>query len=240
MLWPAIQPGDQGVFGWSRSRQSPEERAYKRLHAKGFSPAGIIDVGAYHGDWTKLVRRVFSAPVLMVEAQKAKRPKLEAMCGKDVRLASCVLGAEAGKLVTFYEMETGSSYFPEKSNAPRSKSTYLTETLDTVAAGMSGPLFLKIDTQGSELEVLKGGQATLDRCEVVQLEVALLPYNEGAPTFLEVITYMDERGFVPLDVSGFSRPNLVDLVQIDILFVRRDSSLRPATIEFEWHKRRED
>jgi hypothetical protein len=83
---------------------------------------------------------------------------------------------------------------------------------------------------------LKGGQTTLDLCELVQLEVALLPYTEGAPTFLEVVTYMDERGFVPLDVSGFSRPNLVDLVQVDILFARRDSSLRPASIEFAWHK----
>lgn len=220
---------------FSRTR-SPEEVAYERLRSKGFSPAAVIDVGAYHGDWTKLVRRIFGAPVLMVEAQAAKKARLEAMCGDGVRLASCVLGAEAGQSVTFYEMETGSSYFPEKSNAPRSTTTYETETLDRIAADMAGPLFLKVDTQGAELEVLKGGQETLGRCELVQLEVALLPYNEGAPTFLEVVTYMDQHGFVPLDVSGFSRPNLVDLVQVDILFVRKDSALRPTSIEFAWHK----
>ena len=32
------------------------------------------------------------------------------------------------------------------------------------------------------------------------------------------------------------RGHQVDLVQVDILFARRDSSLRPASIEFAWHK----
>jgi FkbM family methyltransferase len=224
------------MFPWSRSRTSPEEEAYQRIRAKGFEPAGIIDVGAYHGDWTKLVRRVFDAPVLMVEAQRDKASRLEMMCDANVSFASCVLGSEAGKEVTFYEMETGSSFFPENSNAPRSSHTYVTQTLDNIAGGMAGPLFLKIDVQGAELEVLKGGQDTLSRCELVQLEVALLPYNKGAPTFLEVVTFMDERGYVPLDVSGFSRPNLVDLVQIDLLFARKESALRPDRISFDWHK----
>ena len=225
------------MFQWSRKRPSPEEEAYARLRQKGFCPAGIIDVGAYQGEWTKLVRRIFAGvPILMVEAQQSKKVRLEALCGNGVCLASEVLGAEAGRAVTFYEMETGSSYFEEQSNAPRKASTYITETLDKVAAGLTGPLFLKIDVQGAELEVLKGGEETLKQCELIQLEAALLPYNKGAPTFFEVLSYMNDRDFVPLEVSGFSRPNGVDLVQIDMLFVRRDSSLRPTFIEFARHK----
>lgn len=227
----------QAVFPWSRKRLSPEEKAYLRLRQKGFLPAGIIDVGAYQGEWTNLVRRIFAGvPVLMVEAQQSKKARLEAICGRGISLASAVLGAEAGRTVTFYEMETGSSYFEEQSNAPRNASTYTTDTLDNIAAGMTEPLFLKIDAQGAELEVLKGGEETLKRCELVQLEVAMLPYNKGAPTFFEVLSYMDKRDFVPLDVSGFSRPNGIDLVQIDVLFVRRDSSLRATFIEFAQHK----
>lgn len=221
------------MFNWARSQVSLEEEAYRRLSKKGFDPAGIIDVGAYHGDWTKMVRRVFDAPVLMVEAQKDKRQRLEEMCDGDIHLASCVLSAELGKSVTFYEMETGSSFFEEQSNAPRKADTYVTETLDHVAEGMVGPLFLKVDVQGAELEVLKGGQKTLGRCEFVQLEVAMLPYNKGAPAFVEVLNYMDDRAFVPFDISGFSRPNGIDLVQVDLLFARSDSPLRPTFIEFE-------
>ena len=184
------------MFQWSRTR-SPEEEAYQRIVAKGFKPAGIIDVGAYKGDWTKLVRRLFGAPVLMVEAQLSKRSRLQAMCGNGIRLASNVLAANAGEEVTFYEMETGSSYFPERSNAPRSQITYVTDTLDNVAAGMNGPLFLKIDTQGAELEVLKGGKETLDRCEVVQLEVALLPEQAEAVLDLPIDPHGGRGGIRP-------------------------------------------
>lgn len=215
---------------------SAEEAAYRRLAAKGWLPIGIIDVGAYQGAWTKMVRGIFpDVPVLMVEAQKSKAAGLEALCAKlgGVSLASSVLGAEAGKEVTFYEMETGSSYFPERSNAPRIANTYVTRTLDEVAASLKGPLFLKIDVQGAELDVLAGGRGTLERSEVVQLEVPFVSYNEGAPTLLDVMHFMNERDFIPIDVSGFSRPNGIDLVQADFLFVRRGSPLRPDFIEFE-------
>jgi FkbM family methyltransferase len=218
------------------SALSDEEAAYRRLIAKGFRPAGIIDVGAYQGDWTRLAHRLFpDAPILMVEAQEGKAAGLRAICTEleNVSFASAVLGSTAGREVTFYEMETGSSYFPEQSNAPRKERTYVTRTLDELAQGFAAPLFLKVDVQGAELEILAGGGETLSRCELVQLEVALLPYNKGAPTMLEVLNAMDSKGLVPLDISGFSRPNGVDLVQVDILFAQRGSALRPEFISFD-------
>ena len=52
-----------------RSAISPEEAAYRRLATKNYRPSGIVDVGAYHGEWTRLPHRVFgSVPTLMVEA----------------------------------------------------------------------------------------------------------------------------------------------------------------------------
>ena len=66
----------------------------------------------------------------------------------------------------------------------------------------------------------------------MQLEVALQDYNRGAPGFLEVIGYMNERQLVPYDFSGWSRPNGVDLVQVDIMFVPAGSPLRTRYFEF--------
>lgn len=212
-----------------------EERAYRRLVAAGFTVSGIVDVGAYEGNWARLARRVFpDAPILMVEPQKQKQTLLEATCAElgNVSYVPAVLGATADARVPFYEMETGSSMLPENSNAPRKMSNLTTRTLDEVAAGLSGPLLIKLDVQGAELQVLEGAHKTLERCEVVQLEVAMLPYNEGAPTFLETISYMDKRDFVPLDFSGFSRPNGRDLVQVDIIFTKRVSALRPSFFNF--------
>ena len=212
-----------------------EELSYRRLAEKKFQPDGIIDVGAYHGEWTRLARKVFlDVPVFMIEAQDTKRPMLEKVCSDlpGVTYASVLLGATTGEVVNFYEMETGSSFYAEQSNAPRSTKKMCTETLSEVTKTFPGEnLFLKIDVQGAELQVLEGGTDILNRCEVVQLEVAMLPYNEGAPTMLQVLSYMDNCDFVPFDISGESRPK-GHLVQIDVLFTRRDSVLRPSFINF--------
>ena len=213
----------------------PEEEAYQRLKSKGFKPAFMIDVGAYQGEWTRLARRVFpDVPALMIEAQAAKRTFLDKVCADlpDVRYEQALLGRTGGQKVHFFEMETGSSMFPENSNVARLEKELTTTTLDDLAGRIPAPALLKIDVQGAELEVLEGAKATLASCEVVQLEVALLPYNEGAPTLLEVLNYMAERDFVPFDVSGMSRPNGIDLAQLDLLFTRTASPLRKRFFEF--------
>src|SRR3546814_14954781 len=45
------------------------------------------------------------------------------------------------------------------------------------------PLALKIDTQGFELEVLKGAQQTLAAIPAILLEMSLTPLDQGAPPF---------------------------------------------------------
>ncbi len=88
-------------------------------------------------------------------------------------------------------------------------------------------MLLKVDVQGYELEVLRGGTRTLALAEVVLLEVSLLEYNQGAPLMPEVVAFMASAGFVPYDVCGqFRRETDNALCQIDIMFVRRESALR--------------
>lgn len=229
MIFQAVKRAAKAALGRPQS-MGDEERAYRRLSAMGFQPAGIVDVGAYEGNWTRLARRIFpSTPICMVEPQERKRPFLEATCAElgNVSYVPAVLSARAGETVTFYEMETGSSILPENSNVARNTLHLTTRILDEVVDDLPGPLFLKIDVQGAELHVLAGARKTLGRSDVVQLEVAMLEYNRGAPSFIETISYMNDRGFVPLDYSGFTRPNGRDLVQVDILFTKFDSSLRP-------------
>ena len=218
-----------------RTYVSPEEEAYLRLARKGYTPRSIVDVGAYEGNWTRLAKKYFpDANVLMCEAQKEKSTYLQKVCSdlENVEVSIGPLSSKPGELLEFYEMETGSSLFPENSNVARDRRVLATKTLDDVAAHLEGPIFLKIDAQGAELLVLEGGEETLRRCDMVQLEVALLKYNRGAPSFLDVVSYMDERAFVPFDLSGWSRPNGEDLVQIDILFVKEESPLRPSFFKF--------
>lgn len=215
---------------------SEEERIYSLLYARGFRPDCILDVGAYEGKWSATARLIFgNVPTLMVDAQAVKQAILKERCrGSDnwtVELA--LLGEEEGREVTFFEMETGSSIMPERSNVSRVEKRMKTTTLDRLAAKISGDnLFLKIDVQGAELKVLAGANETLRRCGLVQLETAILNYNEGAPTLREVVTYMEKRGFAPVDIAGQIRINNI-LIQIDMLFAPHESPLRPDYFKWE-------
>ena len=213
-----------------------DEQAYRRLAASGYAPASIIDVGAHDGNWTRLARKIFpDASILMIEPLSSKAESLNALANsyERTRFVDALLGAEAGRTVTFYEAGTGSSVHREQSNVEFNEISLQTSRLDDVAVQLDGPIFLKLDVQGAELEVLDGGSKTLDRSDLVQLEVALLPYNEGAATFLEVIEYLDRRGFVPFDIAGMIRPTGTELVQVDMLFVPARSPLRPKHFVFQ-------
>ena len=214
------------------------EVSYFRLAQLGFRPSGILDIGAYEGSWTRTVANIFPrVPILMIEAQEGKRQALDRVRA-DVPLVDytlCLLGDKDGAETTFNVMETGSSIYSENSDAPRRECRLRMRTLDAVLQGrpqLSDPLFVKLDVQGAELDVLRGGQAALKLSEVVQLEVALMSYNAGAPEAIDVFQFMADRGFVVYDVCGFVRPNPPYLSHVDVLFVRKDSALRRHSFRF--------
>src|SRR5262245_14268713 len=91
------------------------EISYRRLAERGFKPGGIVDVGAYRGDWTRLARLVFdTVPVLMIEPQQSKAQVLQhaqdSMIG--VEFEAALLADVEGATKTFHEMESGSSFYP--------------------------------------------------------------------------------------------------------------------------------
>jgi FkbM family methyltransferase len=215
------------------------ETSYVRLAELGFRPGGILDIGAYEGSWTRTVANIFQGiPILMIEAQEEKRQALDRVRADFplVDYTLCLLGDEDGAETTFNVMETGSSIYNENSDAPRRERRLAMRTLDAVLQErphLSEPLFLKLDVQGAELDILRGGQAALKSSEVVQLEVALVSYNVGAPEAIDVFQFMRDRGFVMYDICGFVRPNPSCLAQIDVLFVRKVSALRPHFFRFD-------
>jgi len=211
-----------------------QDVAYTRLREAGFDPTLVIDVGAYSGDWSRSVRRIFAKPrFLLVEARGEQEAALRTACVEidKADYAINLLGATKLPTVPFSVNDTGSSIFPERSNVRRTEVLLPMSTLDAIVASKMpdchAPIFLKLDVQGAELEILKGARQTLRLAEVVQLEVALLSYNEGAPTAAEVVAFMDNQEFAIYDISGFIRPQS-HLLQIDVLFVKKSSKLRPS------------
>jgi FkbM family methyltransferase len=206
------------------------------LRENGFVPAAILDVGANAGEWSRVAASIFgSSKIVMFDGD----PENEAVLHNTVREIGArssfflsLLGAEKKDAVTFYRPEagtTGSSVLAEMTSYSKEAIKLKMDTLDSLMenAGLGAPLMMKLDVQGFELEILKGGKKALGAAEVVIMEASLLQYNEGAPLFAEVVAYMDREGFAVYDFCGQNRRESDGaLFQTDVVFVRRESSLR--------------
>ncbi|MBC7887153.1 MAG: FkbM family methyltransferase [Ferruginibacter sp.] len=86
---------------------------------------------------------------------------------------------------------------------------------------------LKVDVQGSELDVLQSAEDLLNVFDVIILEVSFFNFLKNAPDFASVIKYMDDKNYVVYDMFDFhTRPLDNALAQADILFVKRDGQFR--------------
>jgi len=207
------------------------EGSLQIMRRNGFAPSTVIDIGAYAGDWTRLCKRLFpNSYVLMVEPQKARYFDLERVVTdySGIVLSQSLLGATEQSSVGFYAMNSASSVLPETVKQQQPTCYLSMTTLDklTDATPFEKPDLIKLDVQGFELEVLRGGMHTLTSTEAVIIETNLIAIYDGAPLFHEVVSFMAEYRFYVYDIcTFFRRPYDNALWQVDLIFVNQSSEL---------------
>lgn len=203
--------------------------SFLQLRRFGFAPRQALDVGAYRGDWTRICLEVWpEISVLCIEPQQSLQAQLNRFARENaprILVKSCLLGASDIAAVPFAEVGTGSSVLDSKLAASTRPMFRIDSLVDD--KNVPPPDFVKLDVQGYELEVLAGYEKHLRTCEVLQVELGLLPIVSGAALIHEVVAYLKERGFVMFDVDELIRaPSDGAVWQIDALFCREDSPLR--------------
>lgn len=97
--------------------------------------------------------------------------------------------------------------------------------LDTLAKdymGDANSIYLKVDVQGFEKQVLEGASALMPRIKGLQLELSLVPLYEGQALFKEIIEQMEQLGFeINAIYPGFSDPNTGKMLQMDGIFFKK-------------------
>jgi len=95
--------------------------------------------------------------------------------------------------------------------------------MDAEGLTLLDQVFVKVDVQGAELEVLDGLGTKAQQVAGFLLEVSFRPLYAGAPTHLTVLQRLDDLGFVPCSVAPVFLDKTTGLcLQADITFVRRD------------------
>jgi FkbM family methyltransferase len=202
---------------------------------RGFSPKTIVDVGSYHGDWSVMVKSIWpQANIIMFEANQENESILKSTANRiNAQVYFELLGSEDGKQVDFFVMDTGSSVYEENSPLQRTVEKRILRSLDSLLPKDMIIDFLKIDTQGYELEVLGGAPRTLKNAEAILLEVSLLEINKSAPLIDEVLNFLKGYNFRAYEILEIHRRPLdFAMNQVDILFVKEDSPLRANKSHF--------
>ena len=235
-----------GKFGYSIQRESPQghigevDLFLEDIRARGFSPKGIIDVGANRGAWTKLALSKFpNTPVIMIEPQD----EMEAPLSELVKIApnchyvKAGAGRKPGELVqTIWEDSEGSSFLPPAdpalAQAGKQRRTRIV-TIDNVLSQdypQFVPDLVKLDIQGFELEALSGAETLFGRTELFILEASLFQFLPNQPIAREVISFMFARGYELYDIPGrCRRPYDGALGQVDLAFVKANGVFRKVT-----------
>ena len=100
-------------------------------------------------------------------------------------------------------------------------------TLDYLTKDAKPPFLLKLDVQGSELDILLGAEEVLHETEYIILEVSLYKFFKGGPDYYDIVTFMRSRGFVVYDIFGLHyRPLDNALSQVDMVFVKEKGLFR--------------
>lgn len=99
----------------------------------------------------------------------------------------------------------------------------LTVPMDVLASyiddRMPRPCLLKIDVQGSELDVLRGaGSAGLSRVDEILVEASFVELYTGQALAGNVVAYLAQHGFQLVDIHGLARSADGTALQADLLF----------------------
>jgi len=215
-----------------RARRATYGGAFDHLKRQGFDPSTVIDVGVATG--TPALYEAFpNARLLLIDPLEEVRPHLEAIARHAVRAEYVVAAAaeRSGRVVLHLreDLATTSRYRMRGSGGRVVRREVPALTLDELRRErrLEAPVLLKVDVEGAELDVLRGGTETLTDTEYVILETSLFEFFEGCPQLSDVVGHMLDHGFVVHDVLALEyRPGDGALSMIDLGFVKAAGRFR--------------
>ena len=224
-----VQRYTPGPQGWDAARAYWEPAYLQRL---GFEPKTIIDVGVARGT-PDLYNAYPDAHLLLIEPVIEFRDDIEKILAQRPGVyLGVALGSEPGERELYIEPQRPllTSFYGRHSLERTGDEPILrrvpVDTLDNAVASAScpAPYGLKIDAEGSELEVIRGATETLRQTDFIIAEVSVLPRFQGSYDFAEFIGELDARGFELCDILDIGRADSSHVTFLDLVLQRKKAT----------------
>jgi len=199
----------------------------------------VLDVGANQGQYGRMLRKAgYKGRIVSFEPVKETFHILKSHADKDGgwRVNNYALGAKAGESTIHVTRATILSSFREPNAFSKEKYAWgmpivrdekvkirtLDEVFEESLAGLKSPkVFLKMDTQGFDLQVFAGAKRSLPQVVGMQSEISIQPIYEGVPDYLEALEVYTKAGFVMSGLYPVSRDKeTLALIELDCVMRR--------------------
>jgi FkbM family methyltransferase len=226
----------------------PVDQAMRRHLRRVFARTRVnlvIDVGARQGEYGCLIRQNgYDGRLVSFEPVSESFRRLSARVASDARWLACnmALGSMDGTAeINVTEDTFLASFLQPNATAVaelggdggtrvRAVETVEVRRLDSVWALVVDDIveprvFLKMDTQGWDLEVLAGAAGILDQVVAIQSEVSVQPLYEGQQTeWRRVIEILDGLGFALSGLFPVGMASDLRVIEFDCIAIRGQRS----------------
>jgi FkbM family methyltransferase len=204
---------------------------------KSFNVDMIFDIGANEGQYVQIMRSLgYDRKVVSFEPLSNSYKHLAKNAesdnkwqvrnyalGKENIVETIYIAGNAGQSSSFLSMT-------EKHTKARKSSAYVgsekveIKRLDSILNEfyMNENLFLKIDTQGYEKQVLEGIGQEFSKITGIQVELSLVDLYNNSVLYLDIINILRNKGFELFSIEpGFTNDKTGQLLQFDGIFFRK-------------------
>jgi FkbM family methyltransferase len=197
----------------------------------------VIDVGANTGQFGRQVRSIYSGTISSFEPVPRAFSQLAraAASDKNWNAYQCALGAQSEMKTIYVPASTNFSSllkandycitrFGNRTVGEREESVTvrrLDEVLEEISPGNDRQkIYLKLDTQGYDIEVFKGLGDKLKSVVALQSEVSLIPIYENMPHWTESISIYEKAGFGVAGMFPVNRDAGQRIIEYDCVLTR--------------------
>jgi FkbM family methyltransferase len=197
----------------------------------------VIDAGAHWGGFGTLLRDGgYAGQIVSFEPVTATFERLRERAAEDDSWAvhRLALGATSGTVTINVTGSTdfssileagdlGARLWPERTVVADEEEVEvrrLDDVLGEVVPGNPTRLFLKMDTQGYDLEVFRGAAGCIESIRGLMSELSLQPIYRGMPHYLEALENYEQAGFAVTGMYPVSRDDDWRVIEYDCVMTR--------------------